>query len=123
VVWKTNGFLTRSALDRIAPHLAAVNLVIKSHSEAHHKKLTGAPLQPVLDALDCFLEAGVWVEISTPLIPDFNDDDESIAALAKLIRSRSPLVPWHLLRFIPEFRLAHLPPTSPQRLRSARELA
>src|SRR5690606_9242780 len=49
VVWKSNGFVTPSALERLGPCLAAVNLDLKAADDRRHRALTGAPLGPVLD--------------------------------------------------------------------------
>jgi pyruvate formate lyase activating enzyme len=121
VLWKTNGFITPEALDRLLPCLAAVNLDIKAADDAGHRALTGAPLGPVLNTFAALVRAGVWVEVSTPLIPRVNADD--VGRLAEIICRVSPDVPWHLLRFTPDFRMARLAPTSPETLRQAADLA
>jgi pyruvate formate lyase activating enzyme len=123
ILWKTNGFVTKSALRRLAPHLAAVNLDLKAPSDASHRKLTGVALQPVLETMDQLLDAGVWVEISTPVIPTFNADSDSIDRIARLIFQRSASIPWHLLRFTPEFRFASFRPTQIEELVGAQEIA
>lgn len=123
IVWKTNGFVTPSALRTIAPWLAAVNVDVKSPDPARHEQLTGAPLRPVLDAVHGFAARGVWVELSTPVIPGFNDDPASLRALAAFVRSVGPSTPWHLLRFHPEHRRLHPGPTSPRLLEQARSIA
>ncbi len=119
VVWKTNGFLTREATARIAPALAAVNVDVKSVDEVRHRTLTGAPVAPVLDALADFVAAGVWAEVSTPLIPGISDDPAALQRIAGAIARISPEIPWHLLRFTPEFRMKKARPTHPDALRRA----
>ena len=122
LLWKTNGFLAADALRQIAPHLAAVNIDLKAADEAAHQRLTGAPLAPVLRALDGFLEAGVWVEVTTPVIPTVNDEG-ALSRIAELLARRARHIPWHLARFAPEYRLSHLPPTSPAQLARAVHIA
>lgn len=122
IVWKTNGFITLEALARVAPCLAAVNVDLKAADEAHHRALTGAPLAPVLAALAALVRAGVWVEVSTPLLPGVNDDRESLARLAGSIARVGEEIPWHLLRFNPEFRMRRERPTAPQALEDALEI-
>jgi pyruvate formate lyase activating enzyme len=122
VLWKTNGFITPEALERLAPCLAAVNIDIKAADDDRHRALTGAPLAPVLEALAGFVRAGVWVEVSTPLIPRVNADRAALRAIAEAVVRVGPQIPWHLLRFIPEFRMGRLPPTHPDQLREAAQL-
>lgn len=123
IVWKTNGYITPEALRQVAPALAAVNIDLKAADEARHRRLTGAPLAPVLASLRGFLEQGVWVEISTPWIPGFNLDERSLTALAALIRDLDPDIPWHLLRFHPDYQRRGSPPTPPEWLDQARSHA
>jgi pyruvate formate lyase activating enzyme len=119
LLWKTNGFLTAEALAAIAPALSAVNLDLKAIDETRHRALTGAPLAPVLRALEGFLAAGVWVEVSTPVIPGFNDDERTIATLARTLHALGPEIPWHLVRFVPELRMLRFAPTPPETLARA----
>jgi pyruvate formate lyase activating enzyme len=122
LVWKTNGFLTPQAVDLVAPVLEAVNIDVKTAQDRAHRLLTGAPLRPVLDAVERFRAAGVWVEVSTPLIPGVCDSAEQVSAVARHLASIDPGLPWHLLRFTPDFRMADRSPTAPDALAAAADL-
>lgn len=119
VMWKTNGFLTDAALDRLLPALDAVNVDLKAVDDASHRALTGAPLAPVLAAMARMAASGLWVEVSTPLLPGFNDDERWVRAMARSVAALGPEVPWHLLRFQPEFRWKDRDPTHPDALARA----
>jgi len=116
VVWKTNGFLTPEALALAAPALAAVNIDIKAADEDRHRRLTGAPLAPVLASLHTLHELGVWVEVCTPLIPGVSADPSDLARIAGRIAAIDRGIPWHLLRFTPAYRRAGDLPTLPSAL-------
>lgn len=122
LVWKTNGFVTEDAARRLLPCLSAVNVDLKAPDELRHSRLTGASLQPVLDFLRLVLCENVWLEVSTPIIPDFNDDPTSLQMMADQIVRLGNNVPWHLLRFTPEYHLSGLKPTHPDQLAFAREI-
>lgn len=122
ILWKTNGFVTPEALAALAPCLSAVNVDLKAADETRHRALTGAALAPVIAALHGFAAAGVWVEVSTPVIPTVNADRDSLRRMADVVRSVGADVPWHLGRFSPEYRLRHLPPTPTESLREAAEV-
>ncbi|TQS46766.1 radical SAM protein [Cryptosporangium phraense] len=113
VLWKTNGFLTAAAIDLVAPVLTAVNVDVKAATDAAHRRLTGAPLAPVLDAIERFRAAGVWVEVCTPLIPGVSDAPAEARAIAANLAAIDPAVPWHLVRFTPDFRMRRPDPTPP----------
>lgn len=119
IVWKSNGFLTAQAIDLVAPVLDAVNIDVKAASDAPHRRLTGAALGPVLDAVARFRAAGVWVEVSTPLIPGVSDQPDQLGTIARTLASIDPAMPWHLLRFTPDFRMAGESPTAPDLLSAA----
>ncbi|WP_274564213.1 AmmeMemoRadiSam system radical SAM enzyme [Streptomyces spiramyceticus] len=120
VMWKSNGFLTPRAVDLVAPAIDAVNIDVKAAEEAPHQRLTGAPLAPVLAAVERFRAAGVWVEVSTPLIPGTSADPGQLRAIAGLLAAIDPDLPWHLLRFTPDFRMSAEDPTAPSALEDAR---
>lgn len=123
VVWKSNGYLSAAAVDLVGPALLAVNIDVKAADEAAHRRLTGASLAPVWAAVERFRAAGVWVELSTPLIPGTSAEPWQLAAIAARIASIDSNIPWHLLRFTPDFRMKGSSPTSPAALERAREMA
>lgn len=119
LLWKTNGFLTAGAVSLIAPALTAANIDIKAIDDDTHRQLTGAPLTPVLDTVERLRAAGVWIEISTPLIPGASDHPEQLTRIAARIARIDPDIPWHLARFTPDHRLTGHPPTPPATLAQA----
>lgn len=119
IVWKSNGFLTAAAVDLVAPALLAVNIDVKAADDAAHRRLTGAPLGPVLDTIERLRAAGVWVEVSTPLVPGTTSDAADLRAIARRLAALDPDLPWHLLRFTPDFRMAAHTPTLPSELAAA----
>jgi len=119
VVWKSNGFLTEEAVDTVAPALAAVNVDVKAADDERHRRLTGAALAPVLRTIRGLRGHGVWVEVSTPLIPGVSDDPADLAEIAGQLAEIDLDLPWHLVRFTPTFRMSDERPTPPDRLADA----
>jgi pyruvate formate lyase activating enzyme len=119
LVWKSNGFLTPEAVDLVAPVLDAVNIDVKAADERAHRELTGAPLAPVWDTIVRMREAGVWVEVSTPLVPGTASEPHQWRAIAAEIAAIDPDLPWHLIRFTPDFRMTAAVPTPPADLADA----
>lgn len=122
VVWKSNGFLTPEAVETVAPALAAVNIDLKGMDESRHRDLTGAAVAPVVAAIRTFRESGVWVEVSTPLIPGVSAAPDDLAAIARTLVEIDPAIPWHLLRFTPAYRMADTDPTLPGDLAAAADI-
>jgi pyruvate formate lyase activating enzyme len=65
-------------------------------------------------------QLGVWVELTTLVIPNYNDSDETISEIIDFIKSVDPAVPWHISRFYPTYKLLDQPGTPVDTLRSIR---
>ena len=103
----------------------AANVDLKAFSEDFYFKLTGSHLQPVLDTLVYLRrETGVWLEITTLLIPGKNDSDEEITALSQWVqRELGPDVPLHFSAFHPDHKMLDVPATPKSTLVRARAIA
>jgi pyruvate formate lyase activating enzyme len=108
----TNGYQTPEALDLLAPVITAANVDLKSFDDRFYRRVVGARLAPILATLVGMRERGIWVEVTTLLIPGLNDDPERLHALARWIAAElGPETPWHVSRFFPTYRLTDLDPT------------
>ncbi|MEA1971495.1 MAG: AmmeMemoRadiSam system radical SAM enzyme [Thermodesulfobacteriota bacterium] len=110
-IFVTNGFMTGEALEEIAPWLDAANVDLKSFRNGFYKKYCGGKLQPVLDTLRKMKDLGIWVEVTTLIIPTLNDSKEELRNIARYIHSLGPETPWHISRFHPQYKMENLPPT------------
>ena len=110
-VFVTNGYMTAQALDDIDGDLHAANVDLKAFSDDFYRAVVGARLKPVLDSIRRMWEMGVWVEVTTLLIPGRNDGEAELHQLAAFLASLSPDIPWHVSRFHPTYRMLDLPPT------------
>jgi len=120
-VFVSNGYTTPEATKVIAPFLDANNIDLKG-SDEFYKKICGARQQPVLDTIKLMRELGVWVEVTTLIIPAHNDSDEDLNGIIEFIKSADPAIPWHVSQFYPTFELLDQPRTPVQTLRRARDM-
>ncbi len=121
-IFVTNGYMTEEALHVIHPYLDGANVDLKSFQEKFYKEVCGAKLQPVLENLKLMKALGIWVEITTLVIPTLNDSEKEFEDIAEFIMSLGPDVPWHLSAFYPTYRLTHLSRTPAAVLFRAREI-
>lgn len=121
-VFVTNGYMTTEAIETIAPYLDAANVDLKSFREEFYHDHCGAHLQPVLDSLKKMKELGIWVEVTTLLIPNLNDSAEEIADIAAFVYSLGAETPWHISRFHPQYKMTGRPPTSAAALSRASQI-
>jgi pyruvate formate lyase activating enzyme len=114
--------MTEECLREVGPFLHGANVDLKSFSETFYKEQCGARLEPVLHAIKTMKELGVWVEVTTLLIPGMNDSREELSELAKFLANVDPDIPWHISRFHPTYRLTHVLPTPTETIHRAREI-
>ena len=119
----SNGFMTPEAVETIAPVLDAINVDLKFFSEETYRTVCGGALQPVLDCLVNLVRAGVWVEVTTLVVPGMNDSEEELRQIAEFIATRlGPHVPWHVSRFHGDYQQRSAPATPLATLELARDL-
>lgn len=104
-IYVTSGYETHKAIDLLEPYIDGMNIDIKSFSDEFYKEICGARLKPVLEAVKYAHEKGIWIEITTLLIPGKNDSDEEIRSIAKFIAELDTSIPWHLSAFHPTYKM------------------
>jgi len=115
----TNGYMTDEALETINPYLDACNVDLKSFNEDFYKKICKASLKPVLDSIRFMKKLGIWVEITTLIVPELNDGEKELTQIARFIASIDPDIPWHISRFHPDYKYTSGPATPIKTLRMA----
>ncbi len=119
-VFVSNGYMTTEALDTIHPYLHGANIDLKAFREEFYRKHCKARLAPVLDTLKHLKKLGVWLEVTTLVIPGENDDPQELRDIARFIREElGPETPWHVTRFYPRYQLLTRPATPVETLRTA----
>ena len=122
-IYVTNGYMTPEMLELTLPLLDAANVDIKAFDEDVHRRYTGAHLEPVLDSCVAMLKAGVWLEVTTLLVPGINDDEIQLQSLAAFIATKlNPDVPWHISRYFPQPQFHQIPATPPERIFHAMDI-
>jgi len=121
-VFVSNGFMTEASATAMADVLDGDNIDLKSFSDRFYRKVCKAKLQPVLDTITRMKKLGVWVEVTTLLIPGLNDSDEELRDIAQFLHATGPEIPWHVTAFYPTYKLLDRPPTPLATLRRAREI-
>jgi pyruvate formate lyase activating enzyme len=115
-VFVSNGYIGEEAARKIIPFLDANNIDLKGDDQ-FYRKVCGAKLEPVKRNIKLFWESGVWVEVTTLIIPGYNDSDEQLHGLADFLASVSTDLPWHVTAFYPHYKMKDVPPTKMEALR------
>ncbi|MBK8049965.1 MAG: AmmeMemoRadiSam system radical SAM enzyme [Anaerolineales bacterium] len=122
-VFVTSGFETLAALDKIAPFLDAVNVDLKAFREDTYRRYCGARLAPVLRNIRHLVkETKIWTEVTTLVIPQLNDSDQELAAIAEFLAEIDVDIPWHVSGFAPQFQMRDRERTAGTTLQRAWEI-
>ena len=122
-VFVTNGYMTSEAIEMISPYLDAANVDLKAFNEKFYKEICKAKIEHVKETLIQMKSLGIFIEVTTLLIPGLNDDRHELEMLAEfLVESLGPETPWHISGFYPTYKLLDRPSTPLETLIMAREI-
>jgi pyruvate formate lyase activating enzyme len=118
----TNGYMTANALDLLVEAgLDGINVDVKGDAKAV-KEHCGADVEVVWRNCRRAWARGVWVEVTTLVIPGVNDGDDVLHSIAERIASDlGPDTPWHVSGYHPAYHFT-APPTPVQTLERARKI-
>lgn len=116
----SNGYATQEALDLLAPKLNALKIDLKCYSEPNYRKLGGV-LNNVMETIRLAVERGIWVEVVSLIIPEFNDSDDELYQMARAVGQVSADIPWHVTAYHPDYE-RDAPATPPDTLIRAVEI-
>ncbi len=121
-IFVTNGYMTKEAIDTIKPFLDGANIDLKSFNPNYYLKNCKAKLEPVLEAIKYMKSLGIWIEVTTLVIPGENDSKQEFAQIASFIAGVDKGIPWHISRFHPDYEFNQYQPTSKETLELASDL-
>lgn len=121
-VFVTSGYINEAPLRELAKVVDAANVDLKYFKEQSYQRISGVRLQPILDAIRLYHDLGVWVEVTTLVIPGVNDSDEELQSIARFVHSVGVEVPWHISQFYPAFKMLDRPVTPMETLQRAGDI-
>jgi len=111
----------RMILQALSPFLDGYKIDLKCFTDKKYRTL-GGKLEEVLDTIRCAHDLGMWVEIVTLVIPDFNDSNEELWNTARHVSTISMDIPWHVTAFYPTYKHTHGSRTSADTIQRAAEI-
>lgn len=121
----SNGYIAPDRCDDFFGMMDAVNIDLKSFSEDFYREHCKASLAPVLETLRFLARhRDIWLEVTTLLIPGWNDSNEELEALTEWVYDRlGPETPLHFSAFHPAYRVDSVPSTPSGTLFRAKNIA
>ena len=121
-VYVTNGYETDECWDLLKGKLDAANIDLKSFNDTFYRNVCKATLEPVLNSIKFAKKTGMWVEVTTLLIPDKNDNPDELRQAAEFLAGIDKEMPWHITSFHPEYKMLDTKATPPESMIKAREI-
>lgn len=121
-VMVSNAYETDEALEILKDYIDAINFDLKSFSEDFYNKICKAKLKPVLETIKKAYDLGIWIEITTLIIPNHNDSDKELKQIAEFIANIDKNIPWHVSAFYPTYKMDDVPETTHATLLKAYEI-
>ena len=111
-VWVSNGYTNPEPAKKAAKYMDAINVDLKGDG-TFYKRLCGIPDEnPIREALKIYKDAGVWIEVTTLIIPGYNDSEKTISGIVEWVKDNlGPDTPMHFSRFHPQYKLTSVEST------------
>ena len=122
-VWVSNGYMSKECIDAVAPFLDAINIDLKGNERFYREVCGNAGMRFVKENIALFHKKKIHQEITTLVIPGYNDNEADFKDVSEFIASIDREMPLHFTAFWPQYKLGHLPPTDAGKLRRAKEIA
>jgi pyruvate formate lyase activating enzyme len=107
-IFITNGMTTLELAADMADWLDAVNIDLKAFDEDVYRKYMHGNLAAVLEVCKALKTAGVWLEITTLLVPGVNDDQLQLQNMVQFIAEElGKDTPWHISRYFPQYKFSN----------------
>ena len=118
----TNGMLGAARFAGLAEYVDAYNIDLKSGSPERYASI-GGDLDLILENIRTAVKRDRHVELTTLVVPRFNDTDEDIRTIVGLIKKIDPAIPFHITRFFPAGEMKDEAPTDRDLLYRFRDIA
>ena len=120
----TAGYINPGPLRSLCRVIDASNVDVKTMRPSAFLSNSGGVLKHVLRGLVIARESGVWLEITSLVIPGFNDSSAEMKQLCRFVRRElGAHTPVHFSRFFPHHRMRNRPPTPIATLERVRKIA
>lgn len=121
-VMVTNGFISKEPLENLLPYIDAWNIDLKAFNENFYLKIVKGNLKNVLETIT-IASKSAHVELTTLIIPGENDSEDEMREEAKFIANIDPVIPLHISRFFPQYKMTDKPPTPVRTLERLKKIA
>jgi len=121
-VYVSNGYLSSEQIKELtkkSTRLDAINIDLKSFNDNFYKTTCGGELDKVLNCIKEIHKKGIWIELTTLIIPNKNNSNKELTQIASWIKTLDKNIPWHVSAFFPMHKMQKISPTNESELNKA----
>lgn len=118
----TNGCVCADIFARLLPYVDAMNIDLKAFRADLYAQLQG-DIEQVKQNIQDAVHAGVHVEITSLIVPGFNDSREDFEAEVAWLAEVDKDIPLHITRFFPGYHMQDRLPTPVSTLQEFADIA
>ena len=122
-IWVSNGYMSKESLNLISPYIDALNIDLKGFSDELHKSYCGGSIKPIIDNIIEFYKKGIHIEVTTLIVPGYNDNIEELSKIADFLANLDINIPWHITRFYPAWKMIDIEPTDINLMKKVKKIA
>lgn len=101
-VMVTNGAMGEAVCEEVVQYIDALNIDLKCGRSEHYSKTLKGSREFVLRNIESFYKAGLWIELTTLLVPGLSDSVDDLELSVRDIEQRIGYdIPWHLSAYHP----------------------
>lgn len=121
-IFVTNGLESKEVIEDMKGNIDACNVDFKSINPEFYTKKLKAPFG-ILESMQLVKNMGIWLEITTLIVPGENDSEEDLNLMAKFIsHNLGTETPWHISAFYPNYKMMDKSRTSVSILEKAYQI-
>ncbi len=122
-IFVSNGFQTEAIIEDMKSWVDACNIDLKCFNVKNCKMFTDSDINVVLRNLKLLAKSDIHLEVTTLVIPNFNDSAKELKQIANFIaNSLGTDVPWHVSAFHPDYKMTDKARTSKETIFKAMEI-
>nr|WP_330387343.1 AmmeMemoRadiSam system radical SAM enzyme [Butyrivibrio sp. INlla16] len=118
----SNGCVSEKIYDEIIPYIDAMNIDLKGFTDSYYEDVLNGDRKMVMDFITAAAKES-HVELTTLIVPGYNDTDEEIMELSSWIAGIRDDIPLHISRYFPRFNMTDVPATEVSKVYHLSELA
>jgi pyruvate formate lyase activating enzyme len=96
---------------------------LKGFNDELHKSYCGGSIKPIIDNIIEFYKKGIHIEVTTLIVPGYNDNIEELSKIADFLANLDINIPWHITRIYPAWKMIDIEPTDINLMKKVKKVA